>query len=64
MSPFGPKEKASKAEADYGTGMPDEHCSLCAHFSPSRLRCRRVEGLILPAMWCKFFARRKYVRGR
>jgi DNA topoisomerase-1 len=47
-------EKQTKAEVDYGPGMPESHCSICTHFiAPDA--CHLVQGEIDGEDWCRLF---------
>lgn len=49
--------KVSKQAAHYGQGMKSAHCGICNHYLGNG-RCNRVEGIVSPSGWCKFFARK------
>lgn len=62
--------KAAKSDVDYSQGMLHSHCGpvfhddkyFCRHFIPgtSRVgRCEKVEGAIIPEMWCELYERTK-----
>lgn len=49
---WGPK--ATKAEADYRDGTPEEHCGKCTMFRQPK-SCTAVEGVIRYSGVCDYF---------
>jgi hypothetical protein len=45
--------QVNKQDADYSKGNPQEHCSICSHYS--KRTCEVVPGLIDPGYWCRYF---------
>jgi len=51
-------QRITKQAARYTSRGGVEHCSLCRHFVRARGgSCKRVEGAISPAGWCRLFSR-------
>jgi hypothetical protein len=53
-----PEGKRSKQSVNYSEGNAAEHCGICRHFQLPNA-CALVEGHIVPAFWCRLFARTK-----
>jgi hypothetical protein len=50
-----PNDKVSKSSVHYSRGMPKSHCGICDYFINKDHACEKVEGIIMPSMWCKLF---------
>jgi hypothetical protein len=50
--------KATKAEARFEhPASMGNHCGDCIFFQPETSSCSKVQGVIMPQDWCKFFKR-------
>jgi len=52
-----PKKRTQKS-VNYSKGTEAAHCGICKHFQPPH-DCELVEGHIVPAWWCRLFAKAK-----
>jgi len=48
--------KRTKESVNYSKGNAKEHCGICKHFQPP-WGCEKVAGHIVPAYWCRLFAK-------